>query len=96
MRKNLPVMTDGEYVRLDEGHPEIYAYARMNKEQTLVVISNFSDHGVSFELPEEMHDHLTESRSVQLLIGNTTEEPKLTPTVALRPYASYMWLIHNN
>lgn len=96
MRKNLPVMTDGEYVRLDEGHPEIYAYARTNKEQTLVVISNFSDRGVSFELPEEMHDHLTESRSVQLLIGNTTEEPKLTPTVALRPYASYMWLIHNN
>ncbi|AYB44725.1 alpha,alpha-phosphotrehalase [Paenibacillus lautus] len=96
MRKNLPVMTDGEYVRLDEGHPEIYAYARMNKEQTLVVVSNFSDRGVSFELPEEMHDHLTESRSVQLLIGNTTEEPKLTPTVALRPYASYMWLIHNN
>ncbi|WP_456290152.1 alpha,alpha-phosphotrehalase [Paenibacillus sp. AK002] len=96
MRKNLPVMTDGVYVRLDEGHPEIYAYARTNKEQTLVVISNFSDRGVSFELPEEMHDHLTESRSVQLLIGNTTEEPKLTPTVALRPYASYMWLIHNN
>ncbi len=96
MRKNLPVMTDGEYVRLDEGHPEIYAYARTNKEQTLVVISNFSDRGVSFVLPEEMHDHLTESRSVQLLIGNTTEEPKLTPTVALRPYASYMWLIHNN
>jgi len=96
MRKNLPVMTDGEYVRLDEGHPEIYAYARTNKEQTLVVISNFSDRGVSFELPEEMHDHLTESQSVQLLIGNTTEEPKLTPTVALRPYASYMWLIHNN
>lgn len=96
MRKNLPVMTDGEYVRLDEGHPEIYAYARTNKEQTLVVISNFSDRGVSFELPEKMHDHLTESRSVQLLIGNTTEEPKLTPTVALRPYASYMWLIHNN
>ncbi|MHA2856153.1 alpha,alpha-phosphotrehalase [Paenibacillus lautus] len=96
MRKNLPVMTDGEYVRLDEDHPEIYAYARTNKEQTLVVISNFSARGVSFELPEKMHDHLTESRSVQLLIGNTTEEPKLTPTVALRPYASYMWLIHNN
>ncbi|MEC0201216.1 alpha,alpha-phosphotrehalase [Paenibacillus lautus] len=96
MRKNIPVITDGEYVRLDEGHPEIYAYVRTNKEQTLVVISNFSDRDVSFELPEKMKDNLTESRSVQLLIGNTTEEPKLMPTVALRPYASYMWLIHNN
>ncbi|MEC0309036.1 alpha,alpha-phosphotrehalase [Paenibacillus lautus] len=96
MRKNIPVITDGEYVRLDEGHPEIYAYARTNKEQTLVVISNFSDRDVSFELPEKMKDNLTESRSVQLVIGNTTEEPKLMPTVALRPYASYMWLIHNN
>lgn len=96
LRKNIPIITDGEYVRLDEGHPEIYAYARTNKEQTLVVISNFSDRNVSFELSKTMKDDLTESRSVQLLIGNTTEEPDLTPTVALRPYASYMWLIHNN
>lgn len=96
LRKNIPVITDGEYVRLDEGHPEIYAYLRTNKEQTLVVISNFSDRDVSFELPKMMKDNLTESRSVQLLVGNTTEEPDLTPTVALRPYASYMWLIHNN
>ncbi|MGE7824001.1 alpha,alpha-phosphotrehalase [Paenibacillus sp. NPDC093718] len=96
MRKNIQVITDGEYVRLDEGHPEIYAYARTNKEQTLVVISNFSDRNVSFELPKTMKDNLTESRSVQLLIGNTTEDPDLTPSVALRPYASYMWLIHNN
>lgn len=96
LRKNIPVITDGEYVRLDEGHPEIYAYARTNKEQTLVAISNFSDRNVSFELSKTMKDNLTESRSVQLLIGNTTEEPDLTPTVALRPYASYMWLIHNN
>lgn len=96
LRKNIPVITDGEYVRLDEGHPEIYAYARTNKEQTLVVISNFSDRDVSFELPKTMKDNLTESRSVQLLVANTTEEPDLTPTVALRPYASYMWLIHNN
>ncbi|RAR38983.1 alpha,alpha-phosphotrehalase [Paenibacillus sp. MDMC362] len=96
LRKNIPVITDGEYVRLDEGHPEIYAYARTNKEQTLVVISNFSDRDVSFELPKTMIDNLTESRSVQLLIGNTTKEPDLTPIVALRPYASYMWLIHNN
>ncbi|MBX4148976.1 alpha,alpha-phosphotrehalase [Paenibacillus lautus] len=96
LRKNLPVITDGEYVRLDEDHPEIYAYARTNKEQTLVVISNFSDRDVSFALPKTLIDKLTESRSVQLLIGNTTEEQALTPTVALRPYASYMWLIHNN
>lgn len=96
LRKNIPVITDGEYVRLDEGHPEIYAYARTNKEQTLVVISNFSDRDVSFELPKTMKDNLIESRSVQLLVGNTTEEPDLTSTVALRPYASYMWLIHNN
>lgn len=96
LRKNIPVITDGEYVRLDEGHPEIYAYARTHKEQTLVVISNFSDRDVSFELPKTMKDNLIESRSVQLLVGNTTEEPDLTSTVALRPYASYMWLIHNN
>ncbi|KOP68594.1 trehalose-6-phosphate hydrolase [Bacillus sp. FJAT-18019] len=96
LRKSVPVITDGAYVRLDEGHPEIYAYARRNEKQTLVVISNFSDCNVSFALPEEMTLNSSEIQSAQLLISNTTEQPEFTPTVALGPYASYMWLIHNN
>ncbi|ANA82486.1 alpha,alpha-phosphotrehalase [Paenibacillus glucanolyticus] len=95
LRKNLPVLTDGEYVRLDQGHPEVYAYARRTQEQTLIVISNFSSRSVSYELPPNMWGK-PDMASAQLLIRNTTEQPELAKVVKLQPYASYMWLIETN
>ncbi|MFE9277357.1 alpha,alpha-phosphotrehalase [Paenibacillus glucanolyticus] len=95
LRKNLPVLTDGEYVRLDQGHPEVYAYARRTQEQTLIVISNFSSRSVSYELPPNMWGK-PDMASAQLLIRNTTEQPELAEVVKLQPYASYMWLIETN
>ncbi|SMF84198.1 trehalose-6-phosphate hydrolase [Paenibacillus uliginis N3/975] len=92
-RKSIPVFTDGRYVRLDVGHPQVYAYARINSEETLVVISNFSKEEVRFELPKKFTENLPEDRLAELLIGNTAEEPELTPIVKLSPYGSYMWLI---
>ncbi|KZS48555.1 alpha,alpha-phosphotrehalase [Paenibacillus glucanolyticus] len=95
LRKNLRVLTDGEYVRLDQGHPEVYAYARRTQEQTLIVISNFSSRSVSYELPPNMWGK-PDMASAQLLIRNTTEQPELAEVVKLQPYASYMWLIETN
>lgn len=95
LRKNLPVLTDGEYVRLDQGHPEVYAYARRTQEQTLIVISNFSSRSVSYELPPNMWGK-PDMASAQLLVRNTTEQPELAEVVKLQPYASYMWLIETN
>lgn len=95
LRKNLRVLTDGEYVRLDQGHPEVYAYARRTQEQTLIVISNFSSRSVSYELPPNMWGK-PDMASAQLLIRNTTEQPELAKVVKLQPYASYMWLIETN
>ncbi|EFU41178.1 alpha,alpha-phosphotrehalase [Paenibacillus vortex V453] len=95
LRKNLPVLTDGEYVRLDQGHPEVYAYARRTQEQTLIVISNFSSRSVSYELPPNMWGK-PDIASAQLLVRNTTEQPELAEVVKLQPYASYMWLIETN
>ncbi|MFC7680121.1 alpha,alpha-phosphotrehalase [Paenibacillus sp. GCM10028914] len=93
LRKRLQVITDGKYIRLDEGHPQVYAYARVNEEETLVVISNFSGEEVSFELPQKFTESLLKGRSAELLIGNTAEEPELSQTIKLQPYGSYMWLI---
>lgn len=96
LRKSLPVLIDGTYKRLDEGHSQIYAYARSNAEDTIVVISNFSNKEAVFELPEMFTESLPDARKVELLIGNTDEEPKLSMTMTIQPFGSYMWLIKNS
>ncbi|WP_019639578.1 alpha,alpha-phosphotrehalase [Paenibacillus fonticola] len=94
LRKSHKVLTDGAYDRLDEGHPQVFAYARRNTEQTLVVISNFSGEEVQFELPKRFAANLSAARSTELLLGNTEEAPELTESVKLPPYGSYMWIIN--
>ncbi|NMO96564.1 alpha,alpha-phosphotrehalase [Paenibacillus lemnae] len=93
-RKTVPVLTDGRYVRLDEGHPQVYAYARVNKQQTVVVISNFSDQEVSFRFPDAFFKELDLKAEAELMLGNTVEAPPLAEIVRLQPYGSYMWLIN--
>ncbi|GAB6989795.1 alpha,alpha-phosphotrehalase [Paenibacillus pini] len=92
MRKSIPVFVDGRYMRLDEGHPQVYAYARTNDEQTLVVISNFSKETVKFELPNKFTKNLMKNASAELLLGNTDEVPEFSQIIMLQPYGSYMWL----
>lgn len=94
LRKSHKVLTDGAYDRLDEGHPQVFAYARRNTEQTLVVISNFSGEEVQFELPKRFAANLSAARSTELLLGNTEEAPELAESVKLPPYGSYMWIIN--
>lgn len=93
LRKQVKVLTDGLYERLDNAHPEVFAYARTNGNETLIVVSNFSKLDVTFSLPEAVwNDHIAD-KSAQLLIGNTEAVPALTQEIFLSPYASYMWLV---
>ncbi|WHX46957.1 alpha,alpha-phosphotrehalase [Paenibacillus woosongensis] len=94
LRKRLPVLTDGTYERLDDGHPRVYAYARKNAEQILVVISNFSREEVQFELPGRFTANLSAAHSKELLLGNTKDTPDLAASIKLPPYGSYMWIIN--
>lgn len=95
LRKEVKVITDGTFTRLDHAHPEVFAYARMNEEETLVVISNFSDKTVHFELPETFVEKHLSDKDVTLLLSNTAGNKMLTSSVELSPYASHMWLISN-
>lgn len=96
LRKELPLLIDGKYIRLDESHPQIYAYARTNAEESIVVISNFSKEEAIFELPEMFSVGLSRASRVKLLIGNTDEEAVLSKRMTIQPYGSYMWLIKNS
>lgn len=93
LRKELQVLTDGQYIRLDAGHPQVYAYARVSELETLIVMSNFSDRDAVLQLPEDFQAKYVEGRHSKLIIGNTKLEPTLHAQTKLTPYASYMWLI---
>ncbi len=95
LRKTVQVITDGDYQRLDEAHPQVYAYQRSNEQETLVVISNFSGQDVQFRIPDSFYSSLDNQAGVaaELLIGNTQHAPQLNQVVSLTPYASYMWIV---
>ncbi len=91
LRKTEDVLTDGRYIRLDEGHPQVFAYARTNDRDTLVVVSNFTSEEAAFTLPET-HAALGHSQ-LELLSGNRPEVPTWGDQLELEPYASFMWII---
>ncbi|WP_225999782.1 alpha,alpha-phosphotrehalase [Paenibacillus sp. BJ-4] len=95
LRKTVQVITDGDYQRLDDAHPQVYAYQRSNAQETLVVISNFSGQNAQFALPDSLYSPFKNQAlgSAELLIGNTKQAPELDQVITLTPYASYMWII---
>ncbi|MCP3779406.1 alpha,alpha-phosphotrehalase [Paenibacillus sp. MZ03-122A] len=95
LRKTVQVITDGNYQRLDEAHPQVYAYQRSNEEETLIVISNFSGQDAQFCIPDSFYSRLINQAldAAELLIGNTQHAPELKQMISLTPYASYMWIV---
>jgi trehalose-6-phosphate hydrolase len=90
LRKQVDVLTDGQYVLMEENHPQIYAYARMNADNILIIASNFSNERATFTLPSPIKDI---QGTAELLIGNTKIVPTFGPNMEFEPYASYMWLL---
>ncbi len=93
LRKDYGIFIEGVFKRLDDGHPEVFAYARTGDGEALVVVSNFSSKEITFRFEDSHWAELSSSGKDELLIGNTTEKPALTQELQLSPYASYMWLI---
>nr|WP_213620820.1 alpha,alpha-phosphotrehalase [Paenibacillus sp. J22TS3] len=93
LRKELQVLTEGRFRRLDEEHPQVFAYARISEGEQLVVLSNFSCQETVFKLPMSFHDKYVAGKKAEVLIGNTGAAPELQAETPLTPYASYMWVI---
>ncbi|AIQ12522.1 alpha,alpha-phosphotrehalase [Paenibacillus durus] len=93
LRKEIDALTDGKYERLDEGHPQVFAYARITDVETIVVVSNFSSSGAVFDFPEEFAAKHIGGGTAELLAGNTKSSPALEARIELTPYSSYMWII---
>lgn len=93
LRKEEPVITDGIFQRLDEGHPQIFAYARTGETETLIVVSSFSVTQAGFTFADEFWSSRINSQTAELLIGNTEQTPVWGQSLEIPPYGSYMWII---
>ncbi|MCQ4085372.1 alpha,alpha-phosphotrehalase [Saccharibacillus sp. JS10] len=91
LRKTEPVLIDGRYVRLDEAHPQVFAYARINDTDTLLVLSNFSSEKAVFTLPEDYQS--VDQGKLELVSGNSDQPPVWGKQITLDAYGSFMWII---
>ena len=89
LRKDIPVITTGNYIDLLPEHKQLYCYARVDEKQTLLCLNNYYGDEVVCQLPEEFR-----ADSGKLLLGNypvsETEEQ-----MVLRPYETRIILINN-
>lgn len=87
LRKNLPVLTFGDYQDLDPDSPACWCYQRDDEAQTLRVIANLS--GEPLALNEAC---LPSEAGWRLLYGNYADGAQLLTTGTLRPYECGWWL----
>ena len=89
LRHERASVTDGRYELLAPADEKVYAYLRRADDETLVVLCNFSDEEVAFELPAEVTWDASE-----LVISNEPDAAaELTRTVTLAPYAAHVYAI---
>jgi glycosidase len=89
LRKRLDIIVYGEYELLLEDHPEIMAYTRTWKEQTLLVVANFYGGNPDFKLPETVDD----ARSTLIISNYSDMRERPSEIHTLRPYEAVVYLI---
>lgn len=84
LRKELNVIVYGDFVPVLEEHDKVFAYLRRDKQQTLLVVNNFSRDTVIVEWPEELRN-----QSVQTLICNYQPHTQLSDSCTLQSFESF-------
>lgn len=84
LRKKYPIFAEGDYQLLMGDDPDVFAYKRTWKEQTLYVICNFHAKKLNEVIPEEY-------RKGTLLISNYAEQGS-----SLKPYEARIYLEQRN
>ncbi|KAB8137555.1 alpha,alpha-phosphotrehalase [Gracilibacillus oryzae] len=87
LRKEYQVITDGTYQLLLPDHLAIFAYIRENDQEWMLVVNNFYDKKVPFQLPEDID---TFDGSGEVILSNY---PEATEKVnkELLPYESFVY-----
>jgi len=101
LRKDMEVLIYGRFEMLSALHSDIFAYTRTifkagtDEEETVLVILNFREHAVDYEVPEEV-SNLDKAKYV---VGSyeATEnyvQPRFNEgTITLRPYEGVLFSV---
>ena len=90
LRKELKVISEGDYRGIMMDHPSVYGYVREYEGEQLLVFNHFYSDHVTLEIPEEFLN-----RSSRYLIGNK-EERTLTANLELGPYETIAFYFEAN
>ena len=89
LRKNEELMVTGRYEDIDLENKSVYAYKRIGENGELVVISNFYEPEVEFELEG---NGIKELENAQVLLSNYKTAPEIRDgKIALKPYESIIF-----
>jgi oligo-1,6-glucosidase len=80
LRKSLPELVYGAYTLLDEDNNQVYAYTRVLNDKKLLVVLNFSDKNVVFNIPANT------GTPAAVLINNLKDYQQTKKSISLRPY----------
>lgn len=85
LRKQLPLLTHGDYVDLLPDHPSLWCYRRSHQGRALYVLANLSAQSQSLTL------EMTLPKEGCMLMGNYPQQDDIP--ALLQPYESIYWLM---
>ena len=85
LRKEKPVIVNGEYRLLDPESEDVFVYERSFHEEHLLVVCSFAEKELLWRLPEEMA-----GQAAKRVTGNY-EGQQWGPELMLRPYEASVW-----
>jgi trehalose-6-phosphate hydrolase len=86
LRKEMKVISEGNYRGILMDHPSVYAYVREYEGEELLVLNHFYEEPVTIEVPEEF-----QNRSSKYLIGNGKER-ELGSSITLEAFETVAYL----
>lgn len=89
LRHEMPIITDGLYELLDADNEQVYTYLRRGKNETLVVLANFTEKTIMYRLGDEWKE-----KEGRLLLSNYETAPEtFSGEITLEPYGAYVYHI---
>ncbi|WP_409291187.1 alpha,alpha-phosphotrehalase [Peribacillus sp. SCS-37] len=86
LRKEMEIITSGNYELLVPDHPEVFAYKRSFQNEVLYVINNFFGQSTTFTL-----SGLEQAADAAISLSNYKDSPALSSELVLRPYESIVY-----
>lgn len=87
LRHDYDVVTTGKYELLDADNPDVYSYLRVGADQKLLVIANFTDKTIDYQIPKSVA-----YQTSKLLLANGQHDASIQARqVKLEPYAGLVY-----